>query len=69
MKFKLILDAGKIDQIHEAICKADDEGAEFLNLVITGTLDKSGKAKIDRTYLEGECVSEYHYDIRSITLP
>lgn len=54
MKFKINLDAG---EIRDAIDDAD--GVDELQIVIEGTVDKTGKTTIINKYLLGEIVEEY----------
>lgn len=54
MKFKINLDAG---EIRDAIDEAD--GVDELQIVIEGTVDKTGKTTIINKYLLGEIVEEY----------
>lgn len=41
-----------------------EAGAESLSLIIEGDVNKNEKAKINKMYLYGACVSEFVYDIK-----
>ena len=56
MKFELSLDAEKI---RSAVEEAEEQNAESLSLMVTGSIDADGKVKVSKMYLYGECVTEY----------
>jgi hypothetical protein len=60
MQFEIRLDASKLT---EALVEAEDEGVEYLTLVITGNVDEKKGTTINKKYLYGRCSTDYLRDI------